>query len=153
MVHNVVKITFTTFHWHKGSIAMLPDPSSLLQKGWYPRLEIMFVCVCMRLYEREVTGSHSTRAKRFLSRHPWTWDITTDSPLTRLAMAPAVTKVSASKGWRGRIRLKCTLASWWMQRSPRSGINVVQKCFSEGGDSILSFFPWEPLRARLQDYY
>ena len=37
-VHNVVKITFTTFHLHKSSIGMLPDPSSLLRRGWYPRL-------------------------------------------------------------------------------------------------------------------
>ena len=28
---------------------------------------------------------------------------------------------------------------------------VVHGCFSEGGDSILSVFSWEPLRAKLQD--
>ena len=28
---------------------------------------------------------------------------------------------------------------------------TVHGCFSEGGDSILSAFSWEPLRAKLQD--
>ena len=32
-----------------------------------------------------------------------------------------------------------------------SGVAVVYGCFSEGGDSILSAFSWEPLRAKLQD--
>ena len=35
---------------------------------------------------------------------------------------------------------------------PRDSIvAVVHGCFSEGGDSILSTFSWEPLRAKLQD--
>ena len=32
-----------------------------------------------------------------------------------------------------------------------SGVAVVHGCFSEGGDSILSVFSWEPLRPKLQD--
>ena len=32
-----------------------------------------------------------------------------------------------------------------------SRVAVVQGCFPEGGDSILSAFSWEPLRAKLQD--
>ena len=32
-----------------------------------------------------------------------------------------------------------------------SRVAVVHGCFSEGGDSILSAFSWEPLRAKLQD--
>ena len=32
-----------------------------------------------------------------------------------------------------------------------SGVAVVHGCFSEGGDSILSAFSWEPLQAKLQD--
>ena len=31
------------------------------------------------------------------------------------------------------------------------GVSVVHGCFSEGGDSILSDFSWEPFRAKLQD--
>ena len=31
------------------------------------------------------------------------------------------------------------------------GVEVVHGCFSEGGDSILSVFPSEPLRGKLQD--
>ena len=32
-----------------------------------------------------------------------------------------------------------------------SRVAVVHECFSERGDSILSVFSWEPLRAKLQD--
>ena len=32
-----------------------------------------------------------------------------------------------------------------------SRVAVVHRCFSETGDSILSVFSWEPLRAKLQD--
>ena len=35
------------------------------------------------------------------------------------------------------------------ERDPR--VSVVHGCHSEGGDSILSAFSWEPLRAKLQD--
>ena len=35
------------------------------------------------------------------------------------------------------------------ERDPR--VAVVHRCFPEGGDSILSAFSWEPLRAKLQD--
>ena len=34
-----------------------------------------------------------------------------------------------------------------------SRVAVVHGCFPEGGDSILSAFSWEPLRAKLQDNY
>ena len=30
-------------------------------------------------------------------------------------------------------------------------VAVVHRCFSEGGDSILGVFSWEPLRAKLQN--
>ena len=32
-----------------------------------------------------------------------------------------------------------------------SRVAVVHWCFSEGGDSMLSAFSWEPLQAKLQD--
>ena len=32
-----------------------------------------------------------------------------------------------------------------------SEVVTVHGCFSEGGDSILSAFSWEPLRVKLQD--
>ena len=32
-----------------------------------------------------------------------------------------------------------------------SGVEVVHGCLTEGGDSILSVFSWEPLRTKLQD--
>ena len=32
-----------------------------------------------------------------------------------------------------------------------SRADVVHGCFSEGGDSILNVFSWEPLPAKLQD--
>ena len=32
-----------------------------------------------------------------------------------------------------------------------SRVAVVHGCFPKGGDSILSAFSWEPLRAKLQD--
>ena len=45
--------TFTTFYLHKSSIGMLPDPSSLLRRGWYPRLPLMpfrwLICSCTYL--------------------------------------------------------------------------------------------------------
>ena len=77
-------------------------------------------------------------------------DVITDSPLTRLAIAPAVTKVSCfNRGRRGRTRLKCTLTQGGQRFS---GVNVVWGCFPGGGDSILSVLSWEPLWANLQDY-
>ena len=38
-----------------------------------------------------------------------------------------------------------------MANERNSIVAVVNECFSEGGDSILSAFSWEPLRAKLQD--
>ena len=32
-----------------------------------------------------------------------------------------------------------------------SRVAVDHQCFSEGGDTILSAFSWEPLQAKLQD--
>ena len=32
-----------------------------------------------------------------------------------------------------------------------SGVKVVRGCLTEGGDSILSVFSWEPLRTKLQN--
>ena len=32
-----------------------------------------------------------------------------------------------------------------------SGVEVVRGCLTEGGDSILCVFSWEPLRTKLQD--
>jgi hypothetical protein len=34
----------------------------------------------------------------------------------------------------------------------RSGVDIVHRFFPEGGDSVLSVFSREPLRAKLQDY-
>jgi hypothetical protein len=47
--------------------------------------------------------------KTFLSRHRWTWDITTGSLLTWLAMAQAATKVSCFKMMAGQNYIKCTV--------------------------------------------
>ena len=66
-------------------------------------------------------------------------DVISNSPLTRLAIAPAATKVRKDGGLvntKGRL----------------SGVNIVQGCFPGGGNSIQSVFSWEPLRANLQDY-
>ena len=53
------------------------------------------MCASVCAYEREVTGSHSTQGKEvFLSLHRWTWTIQQTAQLTRLATAPATTKVS-----------------------------------------------------------
>ena len=43
-------------------------------------------------------------------------------------------------------------AAWYMvtENERDSRVAVVHGCFSEGGDSILSVFSWEPLRAKLQ---
>ena len=40
--------------------------------------------------------------KCFISRHRWTWGDTTDSPLTRLGMAPAATNMSCFKEMPGQ---------------------------------------------------
>ena len=60
-----------------------------------------------------------------------------------------------TKRQRGRIRSKlglpvtCGGLVMVDERDSRGG--VVHGYFSEGGDSILSAFFWEPLRAKLQD--
>ena len=62
---------------------------------------MIFTIIVLRLrltYEREVTRRHSTReAKRSFFSASMDLDITTYSPLTRLAMAPTVTQVSCFK--------------------------------------------------------
>ena len=54
---------------------------------------------------------------------------------------------------RGRIRSKSRLTSGGLVTANKqdSIVAVVHECFSEGGDSILSAFSWEHLRAKLQD--
>ena len=37
-----------------------------------------------------------------------------------------------------------------MANELHSIVGVVHWCFSEGGDSVLTAFSWEPLRAKLQ---
>ena len=46
-------------------------------------------------------------------------------------------------------RLTCGGLVTANERVPR--VAVTNGCYSEGGDSILSAFSWEPLRAKLQD--
>ena len=51
------------------------------------------------------------------SRHRWTWDVTTDSPLTRLAMAQAATKASCFRMMAGQNYIEeCTL-TWGARAS------------------------------------
>ena len=38
-----------------------------------------------------------------------------------------------------------------MANQQDSGVNVVNRCSPEGGNSILSVFSWESLRVKLQD--
>ena len=91
--------------------------------------------------------------KSFLSLHRWTWDVTWGSPLTQLAMVLAETKVNSFERTAGqnyiKIRLTCGGLVTAYERDSR--VAVVHGCFSEGDDSILSAFSWEPLRTKLQD--
>ena len=74
-------------------------------------------------YEREV---HSTRAKIYRFSSSLDLDVI-----------------------RSGSRLTCGGLATAKERDVR--VAVVHGCFSEGGDSILSAFPWEALRAKLQD--
>ena len=76
-------------------------------------------------------------------------DVRSSSPLTRQAIALAETKVSGLKGRRAELDPKVGLLVTANERDSR--VAVVHGCFSEGDDSILSTFSWEPLRAKLQD--
>ena len=85
------------------------------------------------------------------SQHRWTWDVTTDSPLTRLAMGQAITKVSCFQKDGGMLTL--TYYSGVVNAKERhSGVAVVHRCFPDGGNSILNISSWEPSWVRLQDY-
>ena len=66
----------------------------------YTKVACVRASVCA--YEREVTGSHSTRGKEVFFSASVDMDVTTDSPLTRLAMAPAAIKVSCFKKTAGQ---------------------------------------------------
>ena len=50
---------------------------------------------------------------------------------------------------RSKSRLTC--GGLVMANERDSRVAVVHGCFTEGGDSILSAFTWEPLPAKLQD--
>ena len=64
-----------------------------------------------------------------------------------------ILKSATLKGRQGRIRSKSRLTCGGQVTANEqdSGVDVVRGCFSEGSDSILSLFSWEPLRAKLQD--
>ena len=66
-------------------------------------------------------------------------------------MAQQPLKLAASKKRQGRIRLNCTLTYGGLENANgrHSGVDVAHRCFPEGGDSILSVFSWDPLRAKL----
>ena len=62
-------------------------------------------------------------------------------------------KYVALKVRRDRIRLKSRLTCGGLVTANErvSRTDVVHRCFSEEGDSILNVFSWEPLPAKLQD--
>ena len=82
----------------------------------------MSVHVCVRAYEREVTGPVEViglELKSYLSWCLWTWGQPTDMA----GHGPAVTKVSCFKKWQGRIRLITVrlhsitcMAAWRMRK-------------------------------------
>ena len=74
-----------------------------------------------------------------------------ESGRSREAIRPEQ-KTFLSKGRRARIRSKSRLTCCDLVTVNEldSRVAVVHGCFSEGGDSILSVFSWEPLRAKLQ---
>ena len=115
---------------------------------------LLSVRVSVCAYEREVTGSHSTQGKEVIFLASVDLDVTTDSPLTWLAVAPAATKVISFKRTVGQNYIQVyTYIRWPGERKERhSGVDVVRRCFPGGGNFILSAFSWEPLRANLQDY-
>jgi hypothetical protein len=88
-------------------------------------------------YEQEVTRSHLTRVIISFSRHHWTWDITTDSPLTRLAMAPAATKVSYFKRTVDRSVHLHYYSGLVNAKGQCSGVDAIHRRFPEAGNSVL----------------
>ena len=98
---------------------------------------------------------HSTRAKQFSLSSSLDLDVTRSSPLTHADGNGTSRKLkyAALKAQRAGIiwksRLKCGGPMTANERDPR--VSVVHRCHSEGGDSILSAFSWEALRAKLQD--
>ena len=100
---------------------MLNEPNDT----YYHYTNVTFVClsICHSVtYKREVTRSHSIRAKKF--------SFSASLDLERYNRQPTDRD---AKEW-------------------HSGVAVVHSRFPEGGDSIQSFFSWDPLRAKLQDY-
>ena len=105
----------------------------------------LYVCVCAlhtsgrRWPEPETT---QPKLKCSPSQHHWTWDVTTESPLTGMDyVAPSVvTQLSEllQKGssYRARAELDfrsvCTLHSLV---NVNSGVGIVRRCFSDGGNS------------------
>ena len=67
-------------------------------------------------------------------------------------MASNDTKESASHEWPNKIKSKSrlTCGSLVTAKELDLGVYVVQGCFTEGSDSILSVFSWELLRVKLQ---
>jgi hypothetical protein len=73
--------------------------------------------------------------KSFLSRYHWTWDITKDSPLARLAMVPSTTKVGCFKRMAGQ-----NYTDIWWPGSTQKG-DVLESMLSTGNfqkEAILS---------------
>ena len=63
--------------------------------------------------------------------------------LTWLAMAPVMTKESCLKEQLGR-KLKCILIDGGRvnEKGCQSGVDIIQRCLLEGGDSTLNIFSW-----------
>ena len=110
----------------------------------------------VRLWEREVTGSHSTCTENLLFL--WiarVWRYTkkpteTTSNGASSGLKEALCNSAGQKYDRARSKLTyCGLETAANERD--SGVEVVRRCLTEGGDSILRIFSWELLKLKLQD--
>ena len=115
----------------------------------------LHLSVCVRAWEWEVTGSHSTHTEKF----PFLWiarvgrytkeptDTTSNgtSPWLKEALCN-----SAGQKFDSRSKLTCGGLETANERD--LGVEVVHGCLAEGGDSILRVFSWELLKMKLQDY-
>ena len=68
-----------------------------------------------------------------------------------MALAPNLTRFFVTAQEKIRLESKLTCGGQEKMNELDSGVEVVCGCLTEGGNSILGAFFYEPLRAKLQD--
>ena len=142
-------VYMSPYHAHKNFCGLfwpMKGAKIFPQISHYHYTNLTFVCPCVRAWEREVTGSHSTCTKKILLLWIARVGRYTKEPTdtTSNDTRPGLKEKLCNSA--GRSTLTCGGLETANERD--SGVEVVRGCLTEGGDSILRVFPWELLKLK-----